>query len=93
MHREVGMGLTMWSTDYTTNYDQFIEKVKEDEKTFRPYGEKVHEYSLNDGKDHFEIYKVNSKTWYELQYNLLYSLTHSHAQHTHLHTNIVIFHE
>lgn len=86
MHGDVGMGLTMWSIDYTTNYDQFIEKVKEDEKSFRPYGEKVHEYSLNDGKDHFEIYKVNSKTWYELQYNLLL-LTHFIRTHkTCIHT-------
>ena len=41
-----------------TNYDRFLEKVKEDETLFRPLGEKVHEYSLNDGKDQFEIYKV-----------------------------------
>ncbi|GAB5588337.1 histone acetyltransferase 1 [Umbelopsis nana] len=45
--------------DYTTNYDQFIDTVKEDEKSFRPHGEKVHEYSLNDGKDRFEIYKAS----------------------------------
>ncbi|KAI8580779.1 hypothetical protein K450DRAFT_235937 [Umbelopsis ramanniana AG] len=43
--------------DYMTNYDRFLEKVKEDEASFRPLGEKVHEYSLNDGKDQFEIYK------------------------------------
>lgn len=51
----------LWDTDYMTNYDRFLEKVKEDETSFRPLGEKVHEYSLNDGKDQFEIYKVKKK--------------------------------
>ncbi|KAG2184807.1 hypothetical protein INT43_000720 [Umbelopsis isabellina] len=45
------------SHDYKTNHDQFTEKVRQDAKEFRPIGEKVHEYSLKDGQEHFEIYK------------------------------------
>ncbi|KAI8897822.1 acyl-CoA N-acyltransferase [Globomyces pollinis-pini] len=31
----------------TFNYDQFLVKVKEDERSFKPMGEKIHEYQIN----------------------------------------------
>lgn len=49
--------------DCIGNADDFTRVVLEDAKTFRPIGEKVHEYSRegDQGQDeHFEIYKVKS---------------------------------
>lgn len=48
--------------DVSTNYDQFVDIVKQDYKSFKPLGEKIEEYSRenSDGSvDHFEIYKVD----------------------------------
>lgn len=49
--------------DCIGNADEFTRVVLEDAKTFKPIGEKVHEYSRegDQGEDeHFEIYKVRS---------------------------------
>lgn len=47
--------------DCIGNADEFTRVVLEDAKTFKPIGEKIHEYSRegDQGEDeHFEIYKV-----------------------------------
>ncbi|KAI9469796.1 MAG: acyl-CoA N-acyltransferase [Benjaminiella poitrasii] len=48
--------------NYSTNYSEFIDTVLNDYTAFKPFGEKIQEYSRenNDGSiDHFEIYKNN----------------------------------
>ncbi|CEI87586.1 hypothetical protein G6F70_005007 [Rhizopus microsporus] len=46
---------------YITKQDDFIEAVKRDHTTFRPIGEKIHEYTRDGekGEEHFEIYKCS----------------------------------
>ncbi|CAO3626038.1 unnamed protein product [Cunninghamella blakesleeana] len=48
------------SLDITTNYDAFLQGVQEDMISFKPIGEKIHEYQLenDEGEEEtFEIYK------------------------------------
>ncbi|KAI8993395.1 acyl-CoA N-acyltransferase [Pilobolus umbonatus] len=47
------------SPQLTTNYDSFVSTVEKDAYSFKPRGEKIHEYTLNEeGKDCcYEIYK------------------------------------
>lgn len=43
--------------NYITHYNDFIDAVKADAETFKPYGEKIAEYVQNE--EHFEIYKCS----------------------------------
>ncbi|KAG2224983.1 hypothetical protein INT45_000104 [Circinella minor] len=48
--------------DCFSNYDEFVRAVQEDAESFRPIGEKIHEYSRESsesGEEHFEIYRTS----------------------------------
>ena len=48
--------------DCFSNYDEFVRAVQEDAESFRPMGEKIHEYSREsstDGEEHYEIYRTS----------------------------------
>ena len=58
---KVSFGIVIITSDcfflgYCTNLDVFMSKLN-DEKDFKPFGEKIHEYSRNDLD--YEIYQVN----------------------------------
>ncbi|KAI9499197.1 acyl-CoA N-acyltransferase [Zychaea mexicana] len=49
--------------DCFSNYDEFVRAVQEDAETFRPIGEKIHEYTRESSdsgeEEHFEIYRAS----------------------------------
>ncbi|KAI8141842.1 acyl-CoA N-acyltransferase [Fennellomyces sp. T-0311] len=48
--------------DCYSNYDEFLRMVQEDAESFRPIGEKVHEYTQQSDtgeEEHFEIYRAS----------------------------------
>ncbi|KAJ3329637.1 histone acetyltransferase 1 [Blyttiomyces sp. JEL0837] len=48
---------------YTDNYNVFMEKVTKEEKTFKPMGEKFHEYTVKGKLDSvYEMYKCTMQT-------------------------------
>ncbi|KAI8924065.1 acyl-CoA N-acyltransferase [Entophlyctis helioformis] len=47
-------------TGVTNNYDEFLGRVKADEQTFTPMGQKVHEYSVDD--EIYELYECTFET-------------------------------
>jgi histone acetyltransferase 1 len=52
--------LAQWIPEgFSTNIDHFVAKVEKDD-SFKPFGEKVHEYSRGDQK--YEVYKVTHVT-------------------------------
>lgn len=58
--------------DISTNYDQFVDIVNRDYRSFKPFGEKINEYSQerDDGSiEQFEIYKVGNYTYLRLPSN------------------------
>ncbi|KND02790.1 histone acetyltransferase catalytic subunit HAT1 [Spizellomyces punctatus DAOM BR117] len=46
---------------FAVDYDEFMQTVQEDEKTFVPFGTKIHEFD-SDGDVSYEVYKCNFKT-------------------------------
>lgn len=45
--------------DYITNYDTFLQTVNKDAYSFKPMGEKITEYRLEEEEDIvYEVYKV-----------------------------------
>ncbi|GBB87356.1 hypothetical protein RclHR1_01380018 [Rhizophagus clarus] len=49
--------------DYITNYDAFLQTVHEDAYSFKPMGEKITEYRLEEGDDViYEIYRATFET-------------------------------
>ncbi|PKK71404.1 histone acetyltransferase type B catalytic subunit [Rhizophagus irregularis] len=54
---------TLIPNDYITNFDTFLQTVNENAYSFKPMGEKITEYRLEEGKDIiYEIYRATFNT-------------------------------